>query len=108
MAPRQTTWWRRGDVMKASDLATITKTVTKKWTAQRKREKRNSSARFHRSEYMYSDRVYQTDVAWKVIPKAYEKASSNGRLPAHARQIYYAGRGEIQERTGRPLESQYF
>ena len=39
---------------------------------------------------------------------AYLKASSNGTLPAHARQIMYAARGAIQERTQKPLGDQYF
>ena len=39
---------------------------------------------------------------------AYLKASSGGTLPAHARQIMYAARGEIQRRTGRRLDDQYF
>ena len=91
-----------------SDLKSVTKSVTKNWTAQRKREERDSRARYHRSQYMYSDRVYQKDIAWEVIPKAYAKASSNGKYPAHARQIFYAARPEIQERTRRPLQSVYF
>jgi len=94
--------------MKASDIQAITKAVTKKWTKQRKAEERNSTRRSYRSEYMYSDRVNQTDVAFQVIPEAYAKASDNGRLPAHARQIFYAARKEIQDRTGRPLQSVYF
>jgi hypothetical protein len=92
----------------ASDLKSLTKSVTKKWTDQRKREERNSRARLSRSAYMYSDRVYQKHVAWEVIPLAYAKASDNGRLPAHARQIFYAARPEIQRQTGPPLESVYF
>ena len=31
-----------------------------------------------------------------------------GTLPAHARQIMYAARGEIQRLTGRTLDDQYF
>jgi hypothetical protein len=42
------------------------------------------------------------------MPAAYAKASANGTLPAHARQIMYAARGEIQQRTGRTLDDQYF
>ncbi|NUQ60905.1 MAG: hypothetical protein HUU20_00340 [Pirellulales bacterium] len=91
-----------------SDLKSVTKSVTKNWTAQRKREERDSRARYSRAQYMQSDRVYQKDVAWSVIPKAYAKASSNGKYPAHARQIFYAARPEIQKRTGRPLQSVYF
>lgn len=91
-----------------SDLKKITTSVLKNWTAQRKREERDSRARYSRSAYMHSDRVFQKDVAWQVIPKAYAKASSGGKLPAHARQIFYAARPEIQEQTGRPLKSVYF
>jgi hypothetical protein len=94
--------------MKINDFKKATRSVTKKWKAVRKREERESSARHYRSEYIYSDRVYQTDVADEVIPKAYAKASDNGRLPAHARQIFYAARKEIQDRTDRPLQSTYF
>ncbi len=82
--------------------------VTKKWTKQRKAEERSSRRRFSRSEYMYSNRVNQSDVAFEVIPQAYAKASDDGRLPAHARQIFYAARKEIQDRTRRPLQSVYF
>jgi hypothetical protein len=62
----------------------------------------------HRREYLYSDRINATDVAWEAIPRAYQKASSGGTLPAHARQIFYAARDEIQRQTGRPLDSVYF
>ena len=91
-----------------SNLKSITKAVTKNWTAQRKREERDSRSRWNRSQHMRSDRVSQKDIAWEVIPKAYAKASSGGKLPAHARQVMYAARPEIQERTGRPLKSEYF
>ncbi len=92
----------------ADDIKNMTARVTKQWTAQRKREERSSRARRHRREFMYSDRVYQKDVAWRVIPAAYAKVSSNGKYPAHARQIFYAARPDIQDDTGRPLESVYF
>jgi hypothetical protein len=42
------------------------------------------------------------------MEQAFLKASGNGRLPANARQIMYAARGHIQERTGRQLEPNYF
>ena len=48
------------------------------------------------------------EAAWQVMPQAYLKASSGGTLPAHARQIMYAARGEIQRLTGRTLDDQYF
>ncbi len=94
--------------MKASDITAVTKTVTKKWAKQIKREERNSRAALNRREYLYSDRVCQSDVAWPAIKKAYWKASSGGTLPAHARQIYYAAREEIRAATGREVDSKYF
>jgi hypothetical protein len=48
------------------------------------------------------------EAAWLVMPRAYLKASSGGTLPAHARQIMYAARGEIQRLAGRTLDDQYF
>lgn len=91
-----------------NDMKLATTKVTKKWTKQRKREERDSRARYSRSAYMYSDRVYAKHVAWSVIPQAYAKVSQDGMYPAHARQIFYAARPEIQEKTGRPLNSVYF
>jgi hypothetical protein len=41
------------------------------------------------------------DAAWQVMESAYLKASDNGTLPAKARQIMYAARGEILRLTGR-------
>jgi hypothetical protein len=48
------------------------------------------------------------EAAWRIMPQAYCKASSNGALPAHARQIMYAARAEIQRLAGRALDDQYF
>ncbi len=91
------------------DIRAATEKVTKKWTAQRKREERHASARLYRDEYMEDDRPLSiTEVAEKIIPKAYESASDHGRLPAHARQIYYAARSEIETFSGRHLNSVYF
>jgi hypothetical protein len=42
------------------------------------------------------------------MEKAYLKSSSNGTLPANARQVMYAARPEIQDRTGKPLDDTYF
>ena len=35
------------------------------------------------------------DAAWQVMEAAYLKASANGTLPAHARQIMYAARPDV-------------
>lgn len=49
------------------------------------------------------------DAAWAVMETAYLTASGNGQYPAHARQIMYAARPEILERTGAAgLSDKYF
>ncbi len=85
------------------------RSVTKKWTKQRKSEERHASARLNRQMVMIRRRpITIRDVAWNVIPKAYEKASSGGRFSAGARQVMYAARPKIQEITGRQLDDHYF
>ena len=39
-----------------------------------------------------------------MMQAAYMKASAGNTLPAKARQVMYAARGEIQERTGKSLD----
>jgi hypothetical protein len=95
--------------MDATQITNLVCAVTKKWAKQRKAEERESSARLRRSQaFNRSYRETIKDVAWEVMESAYMKASSSGKLPALARQIMYAARGEIQERTGEPLDDQYF
>ena len=49
------------------------------------------------------------EAAWQVMPEAYLDASTNGTLPANARQIMYAARPDILELTGRTtLDDHYF
>src|SRR5262245_39190192 len=83
--------------------------TTKTWAKVRKAEERQSQRAWRRSERLVRA-VHESikDVAWELMPAAYAKASANGTLPAHARQIMYAARGEIQARTGRTLDDQYF
>jgi hypothetical protein len=82
---------------------------TEKWAKQRKAEERHAAAiRNRRERLIRRRRVTIKEVAWKVMEKAYMAASDNGKLPATATQVMYAARGEIQERTGRQLDRQYF
>jgi hypothetical protein len=49
------------------------------------------------------------EAAFEVMDRAYMKASGGGRLPANARQVYYAARPWILDMTGEEkLKSQYF
>jgi Topoisomerase 6 subunit A/Spo11, Toprim domain len=85
--------------------------VTAKWAKQRKAEERHASARLRREAALASrreERVTTKQAAYDAMPSAYMKASANDTLPAKARQVMYAARGTIQERTGKPLNDQHF
>ena len=82
--------------------------VTKKWANQRKAEERSRRAADNRKYIFRSARYTIKDAAYEIMETAYLKASGNGRFPANARQIMYAVRGYIQERTGQPLQDNYF
>src|SRR5262249_17378514 len=96
----------------ADAIADLVRSGTKRWADQRKAEERHPRARANRDNRLVHFKVRKVtikDVAYKVMRRAYMDASSNGTLPANARQIYYAARGEILERTGKDnLDSQYF
>ena len=47
------------------------------------------------------------DAAWQIMESAYIKASANGTLPAHARQIMYAARAYIQRTADRDLGDKF-
>jgi hypothetical protein len=82
---------------------------TEKWAKQRKSEERHAAAvRFRRERLIRARRITIKDAAWSVMERAYLAASGNDTLPATATQIMYAARNEIQERTGKQLDRQYF
>jgi Topoisomerase 6 subunit A/Spo11, Toprim domain len=83
--------------------------VTRRWSTQRKAEERESNRALRRRQALIrSRRLTVKDAAYAVMAQAYAKASNNGALPAHARQIMYAARPMVQEKTGRLLNDQYF
>jgi hypothetical protein len=96
----------------ADAIADLVRGGTKRWAEQRKAEERNVRAKANRDDRLIRFKVRKAtikDVAYEVMRRAYMAASANGTLPANARQIYYAARGEILERTGKDsLDSQYF
>ncbi len=98
--------------MKGDPIIDALDGVTKKWAKQRKREEREASARANRFYVMTRVRsVSQKEAAGRVMEAAYLHASTNDTLPAHARQIMYAARPEIQRQSDRPLGknfSKYF
>lgn len=84
--------------------------VTGKWCKQVKAEERHESARINR-QWAMTRRYTMTlrRAAWRVMERAYMKASGGGKLPAHARQVFYAARPEILSLSDRDsLDAAYF
>ena len=95
--------------MDSTAIFDAVRSVTGAWARQRKAEEREAARLSRRRDALVrSRRMTIREAAWQVMPQAYLKASSNGTLPAHARQIMYAARGEIQRLAGRTLDDQYF
>ncbi len=90
--------------MKSDAIINAVQCVTKKWAKQRKLEERTRSASINRRYAMTrSNHTSIKEAAWQIMERAYLKASANGTLPAHARQIMYAARGHIQRVADRDL-----
>lgn len=97
----------------AESIAKAIGRVTKPWADIKReldREHRQQAARL-RQQYLEGkpERVTVKEAAAECMEKAYMLASDNGRLPAKARQLYYAARGPILTATGKTsLDSDYF
>jgi DNA topoisomerase VI subunit B len=77
------------------DLLAALNHVIAKWSKIRKAEERDVWRKARRAELLASKSNPKTKIrhaAEAVIEQAYLEASSNGTLPAHARQIMYAAR----------------
>jgi hypothetical protein len=93
----------------ADDIIDVIREGTKKWTKTVKAEERSPASRSYRHSRMTRERgVSFKEAAAEIMEAAYLKVSDNGTLPANARQIMYAARPHIQERTGRELVPNYF
>ena len=83
-----------GDIQDA--IAAATKSVTKSWKQAKRKADREDRVSQRAIERMCSySRVTIREVAFRVMPDAYNKASSNGKYFANARQIMYAARPAI-------------
>ncbi len=95
--------------MKADKIKSAVLAVTGKWAKQRRAEKKRASAvQNRRQAMMRSRKINQKEAAWAIMKDAYLKASANGTLPALSRQIMYAARPYIQEKSGKTLRDAYF
>jgi len=94
------------------DLGSALKKVGGKWKKAKRHADKNdrvTAPRMHRMRYYTEPKESIRGVAFEVMESAYMKASSNGKYPANARQIYYAARPEILKRLDKDeLNSQYF
>jgi hypothetical protein len=94
------------------DLGSAIKKVGRKWKSAKRHADRNDRVPIHRvyrMRYNAEPKESIRDVAFLVMEDAYLKASSNGKYPANARQIYYAARPEMLSRIDKDsLDSQYF
>jgi hypothetical protein len=91
------------------ELIAAVEHVTKRWAKIIKAEERDASAKARRLERLCRSRTVSIkDAAYDVMERAYMAASDNDTLPAKARQIMYAARPHIQERTGKQLNDAYF
>ncbi|MBU1209001.1 MAG: hypothetical protein KKH04_19110 [Proteobacteria bacterium] len=94
------------------DLDSAIKKVGRKWKKAKRHADKNDRVpvhRVYRMRYYAEPKESIRDVAFEVMESAYMKASSNGKYPANARQIYYAARPEILKRLDKDqLNSQYF
>src|SRR6516225_1247181 len=83
-----------------NDILDAVETATSKWTQQKKSEERHpGNIRYRYSRMTREPRTTQKAAAWEIMEEAYLAASSNGRLPAMARQIYYQARPKIMAMT---------
>ena len=87
----------------AADIRKGLESVTKEWRTAKKKEERVSSSRLDVMRYN-PPAVTIKRVAFTVMEEAYNKASSNGKYYANARQIMYAARPQIIKQADKPWE----
>jgi hypothetical protein len=99
---------KRGNV--ANDISDAVLKVTKPWKRQRKAEERQpGNVRYRYSRLTAEPKTKLKHVVWRVMEQCYMAASSNDRLPAKARQIYYQVRPHVMKHcSDKELEYGYF
>lgn len=93
-----------------SDITNLIRGVTAKWKqVKRSADRDDRVSRASLQRMMEPPRTTIREVAFAVMEDAYNKASSNGRYYANARQIMYAARPAILEQCGKHgFNSVYF
>jgi len=97
--------------MIAKDMLDAIKGVTKTWKAEKRKADKQDRVSTKELERMREKphSISLKDAAFDVMEEAYNKASSNGKYYANARQIMYAARPDILRITGKAqLDDVYF
>ena len=84
--------------------------VGKKWTRQIKAEEKRPSARGYRESMYTISRRSLKSICFEHMTEAWDKASDNGRLPTHWRQVFYVMRPlcDAHDESDRPLTDTTF
>jgi len=91
-----------------ASLSKLLAHVTKPWKSEMHKADRHDRLHSYAHFYVPSDRRTIRDAVFKHLEAAYNKASSNGKYWANARQIFYAIRPMIQnEVDADKLEAKY-
>jgi hypothetical protein len=98
------------DAMRGEDITRALGDVGQKWTRQVKAEERSSSARVYRQSMWTVSRTSLKEICEEHMEEAWNKASDNGRLPTHWRQIFYVMRPicDAHPDSDRPLRDATF
>lgn len=93
------------------DLSSMITVLGKRWKKAKRGADSNDRVSY-RSYIRLRENKYRDlirDVAFRVMEKAYNKTTSNGRYICNARQLYYSARPDILNETGRAdFKSNYF
>ena len=96
--------------MRGDDITRALGDVGQKWTRQVKAEERSSGARVYRDSMWSVSRTSLKEICDERMEEAWDKASDNGRLPTHWRQIFYVMRPicDAHPDSDRPLRDATF
>lgn len=94
--------------MRSAEIIRAFDAVGKKWTAQVKAEEKRSAAHGYRASMWTVPRTPLSDICFEHMEAAWAKASGDGRLPTHWRQVFYVMRPLCDAESDRPLTDTTF
>lgn len=96
--------------MKGDDITRALADVGQRWTRQIKSEEKRPAARGYRQTMFTVARMPLKEICFEHMAEAWAKASDNGRLPTHWRQVFYVIRPlcDAHPYSDRPLTDTTF